>query len=102
MQISLLSGVKNSFDSIADIDRFSADIDRSHAVIDQSSGTKHLEALGSIRLPKVISVLILYMDLHTCSYILRNVKLQILINYYFPREHPLVVTIMGETVHLKG
>ncbi|XP_057457477.1 uncharacterized protein LOC130748315 [Lotus japonicus] len=53
-KISLLSGVGNSFDvSIPEIDRFSADIDRTHAVMDESSGTKHLEALGSMRLPKI-------------------------------------------------
>ncbi|KAJ1425948.1 hypothetical protein SESBI_10674 [Sesbania bispinosa] len=53
-KISLLSGVKSSFDvPVAEIDRFSADVDRSHAVIDTSSGTKELEALGSIRIPKI-------------------------------------------------
>lgn len=60
LQISLLSSVGNSFDvPLAEIDRFSAEVGRSPAVIDESSGTKNLEALGSIRLPKVISLLML-------------------------------------------
>lgn len=63
LQISLLSSpVGNSFDvPVADseIDRFSDEVKRSSAVIDESSGTKNLETLGSIRLPKVISMLIL-------------------------------------------
>ncbi|KAE9585759.1 hypothetical protein Lalb_Chr24g0394691 [Lupinus albus] len=53
-KISLLSKVGNSFDvPTAEIERFSAEVDRSPAVIDESSGTKPLEALGSIRLPKI-------------------------------------------------
>ncbi|XP_019457249.1 PREDICTED: uncharacterized protein LOC109357694 isoform X1 [Lupinus angustifolius] len=52
-KISLLSSVGNSFDvPTAEIERFSAEVDRSPAVIDESSGTKNLEALGSIRIPK--------------------------------------------------
>jgi hypothetical protein len=53
LQVSLLSGVKNSFD----IPMF--DIGRSDTFFDVSSGTKHIEALGSASLPKVISMLIL-------------------------------------------
>ncbi|XP_027340914.1 uncharacterized protein LOC113854219 isoform X1 [Abrus precatorius] len=53
-KISLLSGVGNSLDvPTAEIDRFSAEVDKSPAVIDESSGTKNLEVLGSIRLPKI-------------------------------------------------
>lgn len=56
-KISLLSSpVGNSFDvPVADseIDRFSDEVKRSSAVIDESSGTKNLETLGSIRLPKI-------------------------------------------------
>lgn len=68
MQISLLSGVKNSFGiPMSEIERYSAEIGRIRAVIDESSGTKNIEALGSVRLPKVISVLILLLDLHSCT-----------------------------------
>ncbi|KAL9322760.1 hypothetical protein ACSQ67_010813 [Phaseolus vulgaris] len=55
--ISLLSSpVGNSFDvpvAESEIDRFSAEVERSPAVIDSSSGTKNLEVLGSIKLPKI-------------------------------------------------
>ncbi|KAK7261341.1 hypothetical protein RIF29_27650 [Crotalaria pallida] len=53
-KISLLSGIRNSLDvPTAEIDRFSAEVDRSTTAIDESSGTKNIEALGSIRLPKI-------------------------------------------------
>jgi len=52
LQISLLSGVKNSFDVPM------SEIGRSHPFIDSHSGTKHIEALGSANLSKVISTLI--------------------------------------------
>lgn len=73
MQISLLSGVKNSLDvPIAEIDRFSDEVGRSHADIGESSGTEHLEALGSVRLPKVFPCLFF-----RWSHILRKVSLRI-------------------------
>lgn len=66
-----LQPVGNSFDvpvAESEIDRFSAEVNRSPAVIDESSGTKNLETLGSIRLPKVISMLILQMDVNVCVF----------------------------------
>ncbi|KAE9600596.1 hypothetical protein Lalb_Chr14g0374591 [Lupinus albus] len=53
-KISLLSSVENSFDvPTAEIERFSAEVDRYPAVIDESSGTKNLESLRSIIMPKI-------------------------------------------------
>ncbi|XP_027929321.1 uncharacterized protein LOC114185658 isoform X1 [Vigna unguiculata] len=56
-KISLVSSpVVNSFDvpvAEDEIERFSAEVERSPAVIDESSGTKNLEVLGSIKLPKI-------------------------------------------------
>lgn len=46
-KISLLSGVKNSFDIPM------SEIGRSHPFIDSPSGTKHIEALGSASLSKI-------------------------------------------------
>lgn len=46
-KISLLSGVKNSFDVPM------SEIGRSHPFIESSSGTKHIEALGSASLSKI-------------------------------------------------
>ncbi|KAL5082383.1 hypothetical protein RYX36_010804 [Vicia faba] len=46
-KISLLSGVKSSFD----VPR--TEIGRAHAVFDEFSGTKHIEALRSATLPKI-------------------------------------------------
>ncbi|XP_058780133.1 uncharacterized protein LOC131653846 [Vicia villosa] len=46
-KISLLSGVKSSFDVTR------TEIDRAHAVFDGSSGTKHIEAQRSATLPKI-------------------------------------------------
>lgn len=61
LQISLLSSpLGNSFDvpvAKAEIDRFSAEVEKSPAVIDESSGTKNLEVLGSIKVPKVFPFL---------------------------------------------
>jgi len=61
LQISLVSSpVVNSFDvpvAEDEIERFSAEVERSPAVIDESSGTKNLEVLGSIKLPKVFPCL---------------------------------------------
>ncbi|KAG5119786.1 hypothetical protein JHK82_034206 [Glycine max] len=54
--VHLTKPVGNSFDvpvAESEIDRFSAEVNRSPAVIDESSGTKNLETLGSIRLPKI-------------------------------------------------
>lgn len=52
MQINLPSNIGHSFD----VSKFSADISSSPAIIDDDKGTKNLEFLGSIKLPKVIPI----------------------------------------------
>ncbi|KAK7312577.1 hypothetical protein VNO77_36529 [Canavalia gladiata] len=53
-KITLSSRVGHSFEvPTAEIERFSADVDESLAFSDASSGTKRLEFLGSIKLPKI-------------------------------------------------
>ncbi|OIW05813.1 hypothetical protein TanjilG_23599 [Lupinus angustifolius] len=48
------SSLRHSFNvPKAEIDRYSADVDKALAVSNDSSGTKHTELLGSIRLPKI-------------------------------------------------
>ncbi|XP_073226035.1 uncharacterized protein [Cicer arietinum] len=53
-KINLSSNLANSFDvPISEIDRFNADVHKSQTINDKSSGTKRIEFLGSMKLPKM-------------------------------------------------
>lgn len=71
LQISFSSALGPSFNvSIAEIDRFTADLDKA-LFISESSGTKRIEFLGSMRLPMV--VLLIYSTILFTFFFLKNI-----------------------------